>query len=132
MPTVIEELWIFSRDGVPIADFCKQGQVQNAIIGSFISAIKSFGSQLSGKELKAFSMGDFKFTCRSAVKDSLIVCCRSHLNIKDKKINKLIAKITDIFEGMYSVEDIQNWNGDLSFFDKFRKELNLYVKLNGK
>ena len=129
MPSVIEEIWIFTRDGIPIAEFGSKKNFKQEMVGGFLSAIKTYCQEVSGSELKSFSMGDFKFMCVSALKNSIIICCKSAMSVKEKNIQKMIKVITKMFNEMFSVEELENWNGDISLFDDFSKKLDLYFRM---
>ena len=58
MVHVVEELWIFSRDGIPLIEIFKNTQIDNALIGGFLSAMKTFAKEISGKSLNSFTFGN--------------------------------------------------------------------------
>ncbi len=131
MYSIIEELWIFSKDGLPIVDFCKEGNIDKSLLGAFFSAIKSFSKEIaSGDELTSFILKKYKFTLVSALNNNAILVCKSDPKHKDKKIQKLCNVIVRIFEETYDSSDINNWDGDLSFFDDFKDKLDLYFKMS--
>jgi hypothetical protein len=39
--------------------------------------------------------------------------------------------ICDMLENIYKIKDFINWDENLSFFDVFKKKLNLYLKMSG-
>jgi len=130
MSPLLDELWVFSRAGVPIVDFSKEKNVDKTFLGFFISAIKTFSTSVSGRELKGFNIGDNKYTCIHCMKDEIILVCRSPLDVNKKKINKICLVIGKMFEKMFSIDDIKKWNGDLEFFNEFQHKLNLYFRMS--
>ena len=40
-----------------------------------------------------------------------------------------LMKPTDLFQEMFTIEDMENWDGDLSFFDKFKTKIDLYFRM---
>ncbi|MFX0032941.1 MAG: hypothetical protein ACFE8E_06345 [Candidatus Hodarchaeota archaeon] len=129
MPSLLDEIWIFSKDGIPIIDFARIGGVDKSMLGSFISAIKTFVNEVSKGQLKSLNVGNDKYTFTTCVQDSTILVCKSPIEVKDKKIQKICRIIADIFDDMFSFEDISNWDGDVSFFDKFKDKIDLYFKM---
>jgi len=129
MPSLLDEIWIFSKDGIPIVDFARIGSVDKSMLGSFISAIKTFVREISKGQLKSINVGNDKYTFTSCVQNEVILVCKSPLEVKDKKIQKICKLIADIFDDMFSLDDINNWDGETSFFDKFKDKIDLYFKM---
>jgi len=129
MPSLLDEIWIFSKDGIPIVDFARIGSVDKSMLGSFISAIKTFVREISKGQLKSINVGNDKYTFTSCVQNEVILVCKSPIEVKDKKIHKICILITNIFDDMFSLDDINNWDGETSFFDKFKDKIDLYFKM---
>ncbi|MFX1410362.1 MAG: hypothetical protein ACFFA6_08415 [Promethearchaeota archaeon] len=129
MPSLLDEIWIFSKDGIPIVDFARIGSVDKSMLGSFISAIKTFVREISKGQLKSINVGNDKYTFTSCVQNEVILACKSPIEVKDKKIQKICRLIADIFDDMFSLDDINTWDGDTSFFDKFKDKIALYFKM---
>ena len=130
MPGIFQELWIFSRDGLPLADFCEEDVMDKNLLGPFLSAMKSYSQKLAESELQSFTIGKFKYTCISALNGMVFLAGRTPTKTKDKTINKACSIICKIFEDMYDPSGIENWNGDLTFFDRFKDKLDLYFKMS--
>jgi hypothetical protein len=131
MSSIIKELWIFSNDGIPIVEITVDTKLNKYLMGSFISAIKTYSQHLSENGgLNCFIMENCKFTVKSAHHGNSILVCKTDSDIKEKKITKVCDVIARIFEELYDVDDIQKWNGDLAFFDKFKEKLDLYFKMS--
>jgi len=129
MPSLLDEIWIFSKDGIPIVDFARIGSVDKSMLGSFISAIKTFVREISKGQLKSINVGNDKYTFTSCVQNEVILVCKSPLDVKDKKIQRICKLVVDIFDDMFSLDDINNWDGETSFFDKFKDKIDLYFKM---
>lgn len=130
MSPLLDELWVFSRAGVPIVDFSREENVDKTFLGFFISAIKTFSNKVSGRELKRFNIGNNKYTCIHCMEDEIVLVCRSPLDVNKKKIQKVCSVIGKMFEQMFSINDITKWNGDLDFFNEFQHKLNLYFRMS--
>ncbi len=129
MSSIIKELWVFSGDGSPIVDFCEEKKIDENFIGGFITAIKAFSTELTGKDLKSFTIENNKFTCTSALEGNVILACRCASSTNDKTIQKLCTILVQIFNELYKPSDIKNWNGNSAYFDKYKKRIDLYFKL---
>lgn len=124
MSPEIEEFWLFSKDGLPIADFtCGEQSTDKSIIGGLVSAIKSFSHQLTTKGLQSLMLEDSKIVFFTALQGNIIMVIRANSKTKDKKINKISIDIIRIFEDLYSADDVVNWDGSTKFFAEFRKRL---------
>ena len=120
----IEEFWLFSKDGLPIADFtCGEQSTDKSIIGGLVSAIKSFSHQLTTKGLQSLMLEDSKIVFFTALQGNIIMVIRANNKAKEKKINKISIDIIRIFEDLYSADDVENWDGSTKFFAEFRKRL---------
>ena len=81
------------------------------------------------KDLKSFSLMSYKFTLMPCFQDDFIIVCRLNSNVKDKKIINMCKVIGKIFEDMHDINELKKWDGDLSFFNKFKDRLDLYLKM---
>ncbi len=124
----IEEFWLFSKDGLPIADFtCGEQSTDKSIIGGLVSAIKSFSHQLTTKGLQSLMLEDSKIVFFTALQGNIIMVIRANNKAKEKKINKVSIDIIRIFEDLYSADDVENWDGSTKFFAEFRKRLCVFL-----
>lgn len=130
MSSIVKELWVFSKGGIPLIELFQKDKLEPSLLGGFCSAIKSFSIKLSGNELNSFEMGGNKYTLASALDGSVFLVCNSPSQIKDKNIKKICKVIVNIFEDMFSCSDIENWKGDVSFFTAFKQKLDLYFKMS--
>jgi len=130
MSSIIQDLWIFSRDGIPLVEIFHNTEVESTLLGAFLSAIESFSIEVTGTEVRSFSFGDNKFILTSCLKGNIYLVSRSGIKAKTKKILKVFKIITDFFEELYTINDIENWDGDLSFFDRFKDRIELYFQMS--
>ncbi|MFX0023237.1 MAG: hypothetical protein ACFE9S_13000 [Candidatus Hermodarchaeota archaeon] len=130
MSPMLDELWVFSRAGVPIVDFSKEGKVDKRFLGFFISAIKAFSKKISGRELKGFNIGHNKYSCIHCMDDEIVLVCRSPLDVNKKNIQKICSVIGKMFEKMFSIDDITKWNGNIDFFNEFQHKIDLYFRMS--
>ncbi|MHA1436989.1 MAG: hypothetical protein ACTSPD_05390 [Promethearchaeota archaeon] len=130
MSFVIKEVWIFTRGGIPLVDYCKDSGVNKTLLGSFFSALSCFSKELTGNELKSFLIKDYKFTATTCLEGEVVILCRSPAKAKEKTIKQVCKMIVKLFTDLYTLKDIKEWDGDLSKFDKFKEKLDLYIKMS--
>ncbi|MHA1915404.1 MAG: hypothetical protein ACW97V_13670 [Promethearchaeota archaeon] len=44
-------------------------------------------------------------------------------------VRKIFKVLGSFFEELYSSEELTNWNGDLSLFDKFKERIEIYFQM---
>ena len=125
----MNELWIFSKDGVPLIEILQNSKVDSSIFGAFISAMGVFSKQMSGASFNGFSLGDNKYIFTSCLNNNILLVCKVDIKVKDKKVQKIFKIIAEFFEEMYSVEDILNFGGDVRLFNKFKEKIITYFKI---
>lgn len=130
MPHIIVELWILSVTGIPLVNFCEETKLNEILFSALISSILSFVESSTLKELNSFTMGNYKFTCKKCLDDNVIMVGRSLSNANNKKIQQSFRVIANFFEDMFTPSDLKNWDGDISFFDKYKEKLDLYFRMS--
>ena len=130
MVHIVEELWIFSSNGIPLIEIFKNTQIDNVLIGGFLSAMKSFAKEVSGKSLNSFTFGNNKFYIASSLEEHIFLVGKYDAKVKEKKIQKVMEIIINFFEDMYTIKDIEDWDGKVSYFDKFKDKLKLYFDVS--
>lgn len=131
LPSIINEIWFFTSSGIPIVEFCKTDNINEVLLGGFLSAVKSFSSEMrAGGNLKHFQLKDSKYTCSYCCNKQIMLFCKSPIDAKTKKIKKTLSTIKTIFEELHDPEQLKSWDGDLSVFDSFKKKMELYFKMS--
>jgi hypothetical protein len=130
MSSIIQDLWIFSKDGRPLVEVFHNSEVDSALLGAFLSAIESFSMEVTGADIRSFTFGDNKFILTSCLKGNIYLVSRSGIKVKTKKVRKVFEIITEFFEELYTINDIDNWDGDLSFFNRFKDRIELYFQMS--
>jgi hypothetical protein len=129
MPSLIKDLYIFSKGGVPIIDLYKTGDLDKSFLGGFISAIESFSRKISGCEIKGFKVGKYKFCLVHCFDNNVIIVVKAPYEAKKKKIENMCSIVEKIFEEIFDLDEIKNWNGDINIFKRFKTKLELYFKM---
>ena len=129
MPSIIKQFWLFSKDGLPIAEFSGDEQtLDKTLMGGIVSAIKTFSQQLTSKGLQSLMLENDKLSFGKSHEGNAILVFRTSSKIKDKKIQKICQDIVEIFEELYDINDILSWDGDVRFFDTFKWKLVKFLK----
>ena len=130
MPSIFEELWIFSHEGAPLIEIFHSSNIHTELIAPFLSAIESFSKELTGQRLESITMGDHKFVLATCLNENILLVSVCNIKVKDKLIKNMFNIMANYFEEMYTIDDIKNWNGDLSLFDKYKDRIELYLKMS--
>ena len=64
------------------------------------------------------------------LENNLIIFYKTNPNSKEKAVLNICKVISGILEDAYPIDKMQFWEGDLSFFDKFKKKVALYFKMS--
>jgi len=130
MSSLIENLWIFSKEGKPLIEIFHNTEFDSSLLGSFLSAIETFTKNIVGTDLKNVSIGESKFFLTSCLNGAIFLVSKSDPKVKDKQIRKVFKVFTEFFEELYTISDIVNWEGDLSFFNVFKDRIVLYFQMS--
>ncbi len=100
------------------------------LLGAFLSAIESYSKKISGGgKLTSITFKEKKLVIIPALGGYIYLVGLLNKSLKDKKIKDIFKIISDIFEDLYSENDIKTWDGDISFFDKFEERINIYFRM---
>ncbi|MFW9822022.1 MAG: hypothetical protein ACFFE4_03760 [Candidatus Thorarchaeota archaeon] len=141
MSVILEEFWIFSKDGTPYVNFYHESSEKDKfnfkaiksdteILGKIKSVLKSHGQDISDLKNDYIELNGSKFGLKSCLNDYLLVVYRSPLNIKRKQIQKIYKTISSMINNLYMVRDFRMWDGDLSLFKELNKKIDLYFKMS--
>ena len=141
MSEILEEFWIFSKEGEAIVNFYRDPNAK----GSFNYRDPTF-DQTKLEEIKELIISNLQNSSQNkknimkfenelirygqCLQNDLIIFYKTNPDIKEKIVLNLCKTISGILEDVYPVDKLQFWNGDLSFFEKFRKKVGLYFKMS--
>lgn len=141
MSTILEEFWIFSKDGIPYVNFFRDISSSyqfdhrlfnrdDKIAQKVESVLVSEEQEFSKKNLISFEYEKSKYMITPCLNNYLHLVLKSSIDVKIKKIQN-ISKITcGMIKSLYLVMDFRTWKGDLKMFDNFRKKIDLYFKMS--
>jgi hypothetical protein len=123
---MIHNIYILQREGLCVLHR-KYGSLEadEDLVSGFLSALSSFGKNISGKEVESVIFGDKKFV--SIPSENLIFV--SYCDTQDD-VKNILANIRDDFIKSYG--SLQGWNGERSVFEDFIAKLDKIVGEKGK
>lgn len=130
MPSFIRNLWVITQDGTPLVEIFNNEELNADLLGAFLSAIESYSKKISGGgKLTSITFKEKKLVITPALGGYIYLVGLLSKSLKDKKIKEIFKIISDIFEDLYSENDLKTWDGDISFFDKFEERINIYFRM---
>ena len=141
MSEILEEFWIFSKKGEAIVNFYRDDNST----GSFnyrdvlfnqdkLSEIRNLiVSNLQNPSPKKKNIMKFEndiIRYGQCLQNDLIIFYKTNPNAKEKTVLNLCKTISGILEDAYPSDKLQFWDGNLSFFEKFKKKVGLYFKMS--
>jgi hypothetical protein len=98
------------------------------LLSAFLMAINQMAREISQKDLKKLVLAEDTFSF-SVIDDILFVY--AHDKLKNADLNRISGEISSKFFELFSSE-IEDWDGEVSCFDKFQKEADEIVEMKGK
>jgi hypothetical protein len=141
MSDIIEEFWIFSKEGDPIVNFYKDPSLGSSFNYRFpkldqstLAEIKEMIhiniSNTSKKKIDIMRFEDKIFNFGQCLQNDAVIFYKTEGTHKEKKILNICKAVSDQFEEIYKFNQIKMWEGDLSIFEKFRKRISLLFRMS--
>ncbi|MFX1454332.1 MAG: hypothetical protein ACFFDB_03065 [Promethearchaeota archaeon] len=141
MSSIIEEFWIYSKDGIPYVNFYHKNSGENQfklrtinsdikILDEVESLLKASKKILSNTKIEFLELNGFKLVITLCLNNYLLLICRAGLKTKNKQIQNTCKIICRMINSLYFVKDFRIWDGDIALFDKLSKKLDLYFKMS--
>ncbi|MFW9896516.1 MAG: hypothetical protein ACFFD7_11985 [Candidatus Thorarchaeota archaeon] len=141
MSPIIEEFWIFSKDGNPYVNFYHKNSGKNQfklrainsdikILDEVEPLLKASKKILSNAKVEFLELNEFKLVITPCLNNYLLLICRSGLKTKNKQIQNTCKIICRMINSLYFMKDFRTWDGDIALFDKLSKKIDLYFKMS--
>jgi hypothetical protein len=117
----IQDLWIMQEGGAVLFKHTQSEKIDPQLFGGFMSALNSMAATFSQDGLNNFELGELRFFVLKH--KGLIFVANTKKKVKPKLVEKDIQNNITKFIKKYPEEVIQNWNGDLAFFNSFKAEI---------
>ncbi len=114
-------MWIISDGGIVVFSRVYEETLDEQLFGALLTALNSFAEQIAQEGLSNFELGDNRFTILKSA--HFIFIANSDKKIKPKKVLQELRTVMDIFFTVYSKETIDNWDGDISIFSNFERDI---------
>ncbi len=133
---MIEEFWIINGSGVPLFHFDTkiggkedsiEAVVKSTLFAGMWTAINVVAQQINGDSINSLHLGSRTLTLKKSEKFNLIFLANAPRNEKDKKIEKILAKLMQAFLDVYSGVLI-GWNGNIEQFNRFRQDVEKVIR----
>ncbi|WXG40199.1 MAG: hypothetical protein WED07_05150 [Candidatus Freyarchaeum deiterrae] len=123
---MIYDVYILVRDGRCILHR-KYGSLEadEDLVSGFLSALSSFGKNISGEEVESINFGDKKFV--SIPSEHLIFVSYSD---KEDEVGNVLSHVRDDFISYYG--PLREWDGERGVFKNFLATLDEIVGAKGK
>jgi len=118
---LIQDLWIFTEDGITLYHRAFDPKVNDQLFGGLMSALNSFAENLVEGGLSSFEMSNKRFNLLRT--HNLIFASNSDKKHKEKKVIPELEKVANIFTELYPVEFFDSWDNDITIFQNFEKEI---------
>ena len=126
---LVKEIWLVTNEGNPIAEFCIDKCIEEASVPNLITELKIYIPLLTNV-IQTFEFEAYKITFSPALDQYIFIVTISLNSVKTKKLTRLIKEMVKLFESLYDVKDILQWDGDISFFNTFKSRLELYLQMS--
>ncbi len=130
MTKFIEDLWILLKTGAVVFHYrssSSSSSVDPNIMGAILSAVDTYSEQLSEGGVSSFQFVSKRLTFLKT--HNMMFVASSQIKTKPKKVTQFLNDISDDFFNIYTVESLENWEGDVDFFDEFNKDLKIKFKI---
>ncbi|TFF89962.1 MAG: hypothetical protein EU548_05455 [Promethearchaeota archaeon] len=127
---IVDEFWIINFDGIPLFSYSPREELSSILISSFFSAIQKFALRTddsNSKYINSLSLGESNFNFMVNNEYELYFISKSTKKIKEKLINKHLKEIEQMFLSKFE-EDVKNFSGEITKFDKFEPTFEKYFK----
>ena len=118
---VLQDIWILTEAGIVIYHRVFDEKVDDQLFGGLMTALNSFAEELVKEGLSNFELQDKRYTLLR--RRSYLFIANSSKKVKEKKVMVELNLIADRFFRLYPEEFLRNWDGDVTLFQNFEKEI---------
>ena len=130
MTKFIEDLFVLLKTGAVVFHYSSsshENQQDPNIMGALLSAVDTYSEQLSDGGVSSFQFVSKRLTFLKT--HNMMFVASTQIKTKPKKVTQFLNDISDDFFNLYTVESLENWEGDVDFFDEFNKDLKAKFKI---
>ncbi|MFX0099667.1 MAG: hypothetical protein ACFFCS_08800 [Candidatus Hodarchaeota archaeon] len=121
MTKILQDIWILNTAGICMFKRVYDEKVDTQLFSGFLSALDSMAISFNEGGLSNFDLKGKRFTI---IKNgSYMFVANYDKNLSRKKASNELATIVNKFLNKYDVDELVNWDGDVSFFEGFMDEI---------
>ncbi len=117
---MLQDVWILHKSGIVVFHRQFKESVSPQLFGAMMSALNTFSEQLTNGGLSNFELNNKRFTIIK--KHNLLFIANSSKQFNQKKINRVLEKISRKFLKLYS-KDLENYQGRIGAFSQFKEKI---------
>lgn len=121
MAVILQNVWILTRTGATLFSRELNSTFDEQYFGMFMSALNTYAEAFVGGGISSLEISDIRFSF--VIKNGLIFVGTSPIKTKERKVFQEIEFIKNKFFNMYGTDVLDKFDGDLSQFDGFEKEI---------
>ena len=122
MAKVLQDLWVLQQSGVVVYRRVFNESVNAQLFGGLMSALHSFAQELSSGGLTNFELSSIRFTILKS--NGFLFVANAAKKVKEKKVQEELTIVSEKFFTQYPPDWFKNdWDGDISYFEGFEKEI---------
>jgi len=114
-------MWIISEGGLVVFSRVYEKTLDDQLFGALLTALNSFAEEIAQDGLSNFELSNMRFTILKRA--HFIFIANSDKKFKPKKVLQELRTVMDIFFTVYSKETLDNWDGDMSIFSNFERDI---------
>ncbi len=132
---MIEEFWIINGFGVPLfhanvklggRDDSIEAITKSALFAGMWTAINVVSQELNKESINSIHLGTQTLSLKKSDSFNLLFIVNAPRDVKDKQINKILARLMESFIDKYS-SVLPGWNGNIAQFSGFYQEVDKVV-----
>ncbi|MDD1778923.1 MAG: hypothetical protein LUQ65_12230 [Candidatus Helarchaeota archaeon] len=124
---MIHQVWIINRAGICLLDRNYSGlEINKQLFSGFITAISSLASQFN-RTLDSISMSDM--TIHYTMENEAVIAVAVDRDDNEEEIRRKLHDLLSEFNSKFG-EMLVDWDGNLSYFDSFTKDLDRILMLD--
>lgn len=131
MTKFIEDLFVLLKTGAVIFHYSSsshENQQDPNIMGAILSAVDTYSEQFSEGGISSFQFVNKRLTFLRT-HNAMMFVASTQIKTKPKKVIQFLNDISDDFFNLYTIESLDNWEGDVDFFKEFNKDLKIKFKI---
>lgn len=130
-----QEIYILDKGGQMVFYFNATEKAENEeqsklLTASYLTGILQFAKAASGDIISTFELGKLNIMLKAGNLPLFYVfIAGKKTKLKEKKIDKMLTQIINDFESTHTIEQINNWDGNLYAFDDFTPKIKKILKV---